>query len=89
MMITAALNAGVAAEGTLRKVTVRFSVVMSSAPMALPPSEKRPPASEVPPMTTARIASISMSMPVLETSTVITFAVANTPAMPASRPLIT
>ena len=87
-MITAALNAGVAAEETPRNTTVLSSVAISIAPTAVPPSENFPPASAVPPMTTARIASSSSWNPVRYTSTVIALDTAKTPAMPASTPLI-
>src|SRR5699024_8677728 len=58
-MITMALNAGVAEEEIPRNTTVLSSVAMSRAPTAAPVLLNFPPASEVPPMTTARIASIS------------------------------
>src|SRR5699024_452942 len=58
-MITTALNAGVAAEGTPRNTTVLSSVVISSAPTTAPPRENFPPLSAVPPITTARMASSS------------------------------
>ena len=57
--MTIALNAGVADDGTPRNTTVLSSVAMSSAPTTAPASENLPPASDVPPMTTARIASSS------------------------------
>ena len=47
---------------------VRIIIVidwMMNAPITVPVSEKRPPARDVPPMTTARMASISSHRPVL------------------------
>src|SRR5690606_3926048 len=79
-MMTTALNAGVAAEGTPRNTTVLFSVAMSSAPNVDPMIENLPPASEVPPMTTAKMASISSRFAVLEGLTVMTSETLRTPA---------
>ena len=56
---------------------------MISAPSTVPPMENRPPASEVPPMTTARIASSSIHRPALLPSAPETLAVTMKPAMPA------
>src|SRR5690606_35971170 len=87
-MITAALNAGVAEEEIPRNTTVLSRVAMSIAPTDAPPRENFPPASAVPPMTTARMASSSIWYPVRETSTVMALDTANTPAIPARTPLI-
>src|SRR5699024_10909372 len=74
-MITMALSAGVAEEEMPRNTTVLSRVAMSRAPTAAPVMLNFPRAREVPPITTARIASISSWWPVLETSTLITLAV--------------
>src|SRR5699024_12528885 len=58
-MMTIALKAGVADEEIPRNTTVLSRVAMSRAPIAAPVMLNFPPAREVPPMTTARIASIS------------------------------
>ena len=60
--------------------TVVVSVWMTSAPTSVPVSEYRPPASEVPPMTTARIASISIHSPALLASAAFTFDAIISPA---------
>ena len=49
--------------------------------MSVPASEYRPPASDVPPMTTARIASSSMNRPVLFASAAVVLAVRMSPAI--------
>ena len=52
--------------GAMPRMRIIFVIVwMMNAPITVPASEKRPPASEVPPMTTARMASISRNSPVL------------------------
>jgi hypothetical protein len=58
-------------------------VWMNIAPINVPVSEKRPPASDVPPMTTARIASSSMNNPALLASAALVFEAIIRPAMPA------
>ncbi len=78
-MMTTALNAGVAAAGMPRNSTDLFRVAISSAPMVEPRIENFPPARDVPPMTTARIASSSMRFPVPETLTVMTSETLNRP----------
>lgn len=82
--MTIALNAGVAADGTPRKTTVLLRVAISSAPIVDPRIENFPPASDVPPMTTARIASISMEFPVLDGLTVMTSDTLKIPPIEAS-----
>ena len=59
------------------------SVWMISAPTTVPARENRPPASEVPPMTTARIASSSIHRPALLPSAPETLELIISPAMPA------
>jgi hypothetical protein len=62
-------------------------VCRTRAPMALPISENRPPVPRsVPPMTTARIASNSVYIPMLFASDVRMFEVTTRPAMPAQKP---
>ena len=56
---------------------------MISAPMTVPPRENRPPVSDVPPMTTARIASSSIHRPALLPSALETLELIISPAMPA------
>ena len=65
---------------------VVVSVWMMSAPSTLPTRVNRPPFSEVPPSTTARIASSSKSRPALLPSALFTLEVMISPAMPAQRP---
>jgi hypothetical protein len=65
---------------------VRVRVAMNSAPISDPVSENRPPASEVPPMTTARIASSSIHRPRLLAFTELVLAAMTRPAMPEQRP---
>ena len=57
---------------------------MMNAPITVPPSEKRPPASDVPPITTARMASISRNSPVLFGSAAVASDVIIRPARPAN-----
>ena len=59
---------------------------MNSAPTSVPVSENRPPASDVPPMTTARIASSSIHSPRLLALTELVLAAMISPATPAQRP---
>ena len=60
---------------------------ITSAPMMLANSEKRPPAPRaVPPITTARMASSSKSLPMLFASDVRMAELATSPAIPAHRP---
>ena len=59
-------------------------VWMMNAPITVPPSEKRPPASDVPPITTARMASISRNSPVLFGSAAVASDVIISPARPAN-----
>ena len=60
---------------------------MTSPPIALPRSEKRPPAPRrVPPMTTARIASSSVYRPIWLASEVRMLETAIRPATPAQKP---
>ena len=59
------------------------SVWMSRAPIMVPVREKRPPAREVPPMTTARIASSSIHRPALFASAALVFPAIISPATPA------
>jgi hypothetical protein len=56
---------------------------MVSAPSSVPAIEYRPPASDVPPMTTARIASSSSHRPALLASAAWTFALIIRPATAA------
>ena len=56
---------------------------MSSAPTSVPAREKRPPASDVPPITTARIASSSIHSPALLASAALVLPAIISPAMPA------
>src|SRR5690606_27646488 len=83
-MMTIALKAGVAAAGTPRNRTVLFRVAISSAPTVEPRIENFPPARDVPPITTARIASSSMRLPVPDTLTVMTSETVNRPPHEAS-----
>ena len=83
IVTTAALNTIVAIGGMPTVYTVVTSVWMTRAPTRVPTSEYRPPASEVPPMTTARIASSSMKSPVLLASAAAVFAVRMSPAIAA------
>ena len=62
---------------------------MMKAPISVPASENRPPASEVPPMTTARIASSSMNSPIELGSAEVELDVNIRPARPAQNPLKT
>lgn len=61
------------------------NVWMISAPMTVPLIENRPPASDVPPITTARIASSSIHSPALLPSALETFELIINPAIPAHR----
>ena len=65
---------------------VRARVAMNSAPIRVPVSENRPPASEVPPMTTARIASSSIQRPRLLAFTELVLAAMTRPATPEQKP---
>ena len=58
-------------------------VWMSSAPMSVPVRENRPPASDVPPITTARMASSSIHRPALFASAALVFPAIISPATPA------
>ncbi len=87
MMTTSALNTGVTAGGTPRKVIVEARVWMMNTPTTVPASVNLPPISEVPPSTTARMASSSMLMPALFASAAMMFELYRMPANPASRPL--
>ena len=60
-------------------------VWMSSAPTRVPVSENRPPAREVPPMTTARMASSSIHSPALLASAALVLPAIISPATPAHR----
>ena len=62
---------------------------MRNAPISVPVSEYRPPASEVPPSTTARIASISIQSPALLASAAVTLELIMRPAMAAHSALKT
>ena len=60
---------------------------MTNAPMTLANSENRPPDPiNVPPMTTARMASTSKFRPILVASDVLIFEVPIMPATPAQKP---
>ena len=59
---------------------------MMKAPIRVPASENRPPASDVPPMTTARMASSSMNSPIELGSADVEFEVSISPARPAQNP---
>ena len=59
---------------------------MMSAPMRLPTRLNLPPESDVPPSTTARMASSSNSNPALLPSALLTFELTIRPAMPAHSP---
>jgi hypothetical protein len=61
-------------------------VWITSTPTSVPASENLPPASEVPPITTARIASSSMKSPALFASAAMTLELILRPAMPANSP---
>ena len=67
-------------------LTVRASVAMKSAPTRVPVRENRPPASDVPPMTTARMASSSIHRPRLLALTELVLAAITRPAKPAQNP---
>ena len=86
-MTTTALTAVIALAGT---PTAYIDVVvawMTRPPIALPSSEKRPPAPRtVPPMTTARIASSSVYRPIWLASEVRMLDTAISPAIPAQKP---
>lgn len=56
---------------------------MTSAPTTVPPMENRPPSSDVPPMTTARIASSSIHRPALLPSAADVLELIIRPAIPA------
>ena len=56
---------------------------MTRAPTTVPPIENRPPSSEVPPITTARIASSSIHRPALLPSAAEVLELIIRPAMPA------
>ncbi len=59
---------------------------ITSAPIMLASREKRPPAMDVPPITTARMASSSRLKPMLLASEVLMFELATSPAIPAQKP---
>ena len=69
--------------------TVVVSVWMINAPRMVPVRLNRPPSSEVPPMTTARIASISIHSPALLASAAEMFDAIINPATPAHNALNT
>src|SRR5690606_12270346 len=83
---TSALNSGVTSGEMPTIVTVRVRVVMIRTPTSVPESENLPPCSDVPPMTTARIASSSMNRPALLASAAITLDARMRPARPEKRP---
>lgn len=74
--------------GTPPITSVVASAWMTSAPTTESQSEKRPPASEAPPMTTARIASSSSQSPALFASAPWMSAVTTMPASAAQSPEI-
>ena len=80
---TPALNTSVISGAMPRMRIIVVIVWMMNAPITVPASEKRPPASEVPPITTARMASISRNSPVLLGSAAVASEVIISPARPA------
>ncbi len=87
MMTTIARNSGLTGGGTPRKVIVDLRVWIVKTPITVPAMLNLPPMSEVPPSTTARIASSSMYCPAAFASAAMMFELYRMPAMPASRPL--
>ncbi len=77
------LNSETAFAGMPRMVTENVSVVITRTPTSVPTSENLPPASEVPPMTTARMASSSMNRPALLASAAMMSELRMNPAMHA------
>ena len=73
--------------GTLLVKIVVVTAWMISAPITDPTSKNRPPASDVPPITTARIASSSKYNPALFASAAAMSPATINPASPAHRPL--
>ncbi len=82
---TPALYTSVISGAMPRMRIIVVIVWMMKAPMTVPASEKRPPASDVPPMTTAKMASISRNRPVLLGSAAVASDVIISPASPANR----
>ena len=81
---TPALNTSVISGAMPTMKIIIVIVWMMNAPITVPPSEKRPPASDVPPITTARMASISRNSPVLFGSAAVASEVSISPARPAN-----
>src|SRR6476469_2962593 len=86
---TAALKTSDVSGGTPIVSTDAVRVWLTIAPTSVPGSEHRPPANHVPPMTTARIASISIHRPALLASAACTFDAIIRPATPAHSALNT
>ncbi len=80
---TAASNTMLAWDGIPMVKMVVFSVSRISAPSTVPARLNRPPVSDVPPMTTARIASSSIHRPALLASAPARLELFHRPAMPA------
>ena len=81
---TPALNTSVL-RGVIAMITKLSIVSMMNAPISEPAKENRPPANEVPPITTARMASNSMNKPIEFGSAEVEFDVSMSPARPAQK----
>src|SRR6202011_1838286 len=83
---TSAFTTRVTSGGTPTEQMVVVSVWVMRARTTLPRGVKRPPESDVPPRTTARMASSSRSRPALFPSALFTLELTIRPAIPAQRP---
>jgi len=89
MMTTIALNTRVISGAMPTEMTVVVSVWITKAPTRVPPSVNFPPIRDVPPSTTARIASSSIHSPLLFASAAVTFELIMRPAIAAHSALNT
>ena len=85
-MTTTALIAWRAKAGTPIAYMDWVIACITNAPIMLASRENRPPDMEVPPITTANMASSSVVSPILLASDVLTFELATSPAIPAQKP---